>query len=188
MRRALFPHPFTTGRLLPGLAVALALVAAGIGPVLPTAAQEAPNADPTAVDETGAAADESQHVVGTDWGPNYTGWNITFYNDTDHDLYLSPTQPTDNVYNAPQKVPAHSQVDSIRGRESIWTGPANMNLEYGCCLDGAYDPSSSLHITSDGSGTVSANCYAQFLSCEVPQAVSNQPIIWKASGHISAGD
>jgi hypothetical protein len=189
MRTASSAHPArAAGRRLPGLAVALALVATGLSPVLPAAAQEEPQAEPAAA-ATGAAPDPAPQRVGTDWGPNADGWNVTIINDTDdmlairpvwhvaitnHTLAHRPVLRTDNVSYAPAKIGPHSRATGIRGTASWSGGPANMSVGY-------YGLGTSdiirISISANDDGDVEANCHHDGHTCDVTQAVSNEPIV-----------
>jgi hypothetical protein len=149
-------------------------------------ADQAGDADPPAgqcqAAEQGcdAAAQPAGHLLGVDWGPNHDGWNVTVINDAGLGLSLLRPDPTDNVYYAPPYIGPGGTTTGIRGRQSLFGGPANMNFVYN---GGEAAVGEVLtRITSDFSGNVTATCRAGYpgwgyLACEVVTAEANKPIV-----------
>jgi hypothetical protein len=135
-------------------------------------------------DNTGAGTARDQQALDVDWGPNASGWNVTIKNETNIDWTHVDQLPTDNVYYAPDSIPAQTNTDGIRGRQSIEGGPANMQVNY--CDDPREGYVLVLWITSDNDGNVSTgvgpdpdgNPNPGITVFTQPAPVSNQPVVW----------
>ncbi|MBV9322962.1 MAG: hypothetical protein JO352_04120 [Chloroflexi bacterium] len=147
-------------------------------------------------DDASKPATTEQHAEGVDWGPNSNGWNITLINATPYTLTYPPDRRvliplfTDNVYYGPPSIAPGATETGIRGRESLFSGPANMRIEYSINNPTDKDLWGVLiNVSASFSGDVSASTDINGVCSDMPctpryrasvvTAVANQPVVVK---------
>ena len=143
-------------------------------------------AAPASFGAAAQAATSTGAATAVDWGPNHDGWHVHVNNATRYVALYIP-EALDNVYRAPKQIPPFTKTTDIRGRASIFGGPADMNVVYK--LSGSQDSAGgTVHMTvfirSDAFGKVSAWCLVQgkFVwppegyYCALAPVASNMPI------------
>jgi hypothetical protein len=114
-----------------------------------------------------------------DWGPNSTGWNVTIINDSSRSWAYS-SSAVNNVSYAPPNIPSGTTDTGIRGKESLFGGPANMDIRYTWGGFGPTDPYQYFHIyirsTSGGDVSVSCDSWPEPEKCVMARPFPNQPV------------
>jgi hypothetical protein len=115
-----------------------------------------------------------QATSGGAYGVNQDGWEVQVVNQSNVDLAADPPGATDNVASMSPTLQAGTTA-SVKGRESIFGGPANMNFAY---LRGGFQSAGFEVVIRDSRLGLSVYCDHTNVSCTVTRRNETSRLWW----------
>jgi len=107
----------------------LAFLGMGMAPLLTLALAPAASASSGAAAQASTQVGAAPAAPASFWGPNANGWHLHIINDTRYVLQYD-AGIGNNVSYSPKQIPAGARETGIRGKASVFGGPANMDAFY----------------------------------------------------------
>lgn len=107
----------------------VALLGMGMAALLTSALVPATSASFGAAAQASTQIGAAPAAPASFWGPNANGWHLHIINDTRYVMEYNP-EIGNNVYYSPKEIRPGVHEIGIRGRASVFGGPANMHAFY----------------------------------------------------------